>query len=383
MVSRLVSSLLSAWVVSVMILSSCEAGDSVQTDANGTQTSLLIRSIQFKEPLLFLGERVPLDRRDIRERLEKEMLLSLWDRPQVILWLKRASRYLPHVEKFLKEYGMPQDLKYVPVVESALRPHSGSAKGAIGFWQFLRATGRKYGLRIDAAMDERRNIFKSTEAACKYLKDLHEQFNSWPLALAAYNMGENGLASEIKLQETNDYYSLYLSLETQRYFFKLITAKLILENPESYDFYLKPEDLYPVFSFDTVTIDAPDQIPLTVISRSAGVTFKEIKDMNPEIRGYYLDKGKNTILVPKGTARSFETQFKTLLAIWRKENSKHLHVVKKGEYLSGIAEKYKIPLPALLKMNNLSYNSYIHPGDRLIVYSDRNYDPSSVRICSA
>jgi len=331
--------------------------------------SFLMETLRFPDTLFFLGSRVPLKNQQVKERLEKEILLSVWDRPQVILWLKRASKYFPHVENILKIEGVPDDLKYVAVVESALRPHAGSSKGAMGFWQFLRSTGIKQGLRIDAGMDERRNLFKSTKAACSYLKVLHSQFKSWPLALAAYNMGEYGLAEEIKIQGTTDYYSLYLSLETQRYVFKIIAAKLIMENPEKYGFKLAAQDLYPVLQFETVTIELHDQVPLTVVARSAGVSFKDIKEMNPGIRGYYLSKGKHSIMVPKGKAGGFNKKFSTSLGKWRAENGITLHVVKEGEYLSGIAEKYKISLPSLLRWNNLSIRSYIHPGDRLIVHA--------------
>ena len=138
----------------------------------------LVSSLKFETHIEFCGERVPIENQEVLERFEKELLLSLWDRAQVILWLKRSSRYMPHIESVLKENGIPEDLKYVPIVESALLPHLGSIKGAMGFWQFMASTGRKYGLVIDKNIDERRNIFRSTEAAVVYLKELHTIFNS-------------------------------------------------------------------------------------------------------------------------------------------------------------------------------------------------------------
>ncbi|UCF58112.1 MAG: lytic transglycosylase domain-containing protein, partial [Deltaproteobacteria bacterium] len=153
----------------------------------------LIFSLNITIPLTFCDEQVPIDNQDIRERLEKELLLSLWDRPQVILWLKRSRRYLPHIEKMLNENTLPEDLKYVAVAESALRPHVSSGRGAIGFWQFMAGTGRKYGLVINTRIDERRNLFASTRAAIRYFKDLRKTFGTWTLALAAFNMGEEGL----------------------------------------------------------------------------------------------------------------------------------------------------------------------------------------------
>ena len=339
-------------------------------EVSGSALPSLVESSRFPHDLFFCGAKVPLEQQEVRERLEKEVLLALWSRPQVILWLKRASRYFPHIESVLKKEGLPDDLKYLAVVESGLRPHAGSSKGAVGFWQFMRSTGKMNGLRVDSKVDERRNLFKSTKAACLYLKKLNSQFGSWPLAAAAYNMGENGLASEIKMQGAEDYYSLYLPLETQRYVFKIIAAKLIMKNAEKYGFRLSKADLYPVLAFDRVNIDSPAQIPLTVIAKSARVSFKAVKDLNPEIRGYYLSKGKSSILIPKGSAKGFKRRFARLLKQWKKENVARLHVVKKGENLTGIAKRYEMSLASLLRLNRLTRKSYIHPGDRLVVAMD-------------
>ena len=138
------------------------------------QVPSLMSSVRISGPLDFCGEPVELDNRDVRERLEKELLLTLWDRPQIVLWIKRSNRYFPIIEKMLQEHKIPQDLKYIAIAESALRPHAGSKKGAIGFWQFLKSSGRKYGLKINSEKDERRNIFRSTEAAIAYFKELYE-----------------------------------------------------------------------------------------------------------------------------------------------------------------------------------------------------------------
>ena len=181
-------------------------GEPLTAQASGHHFPPLMESIQFKKTIEFCGVKIPIEDQDVKERLEKEMLLALWDRAQVILWIKRSARYFPHVEKILKQHGLPLDLKYVPLIESALRPHAGSSKDAMGYWQFLRSTGIKYGLRIDSQVDERRNVFKSTHAACKYLKDLEKQFGSYLLALSAYNMGEYGLNREIEVQENNDFF---------------------------------------------------------------------------------------------------------------------------------------------------------------------------------
>ena len=273
----------------------------------------LISSLRIDAPLEFCGEHVPIEMQEVRERLEKELLLTLWDKPQVILWLKRSRRYLPYIEEMLHKAGLPDDLKFIPIAESALRPHAGSHKGAIGFWQFMRHTGRQHGLVINRRIDERRNIFLSTQAAISYLKELHTRFGSWSLAVAAYNMGGEGLAREVKEQQTNNYYHLYLPLETQRYIFRIVSIKLIFSDPKAYGFPLADEDYYPPIEFDRIEVNCPHDIHLRIIAQAAKTHFKAIKDLNPEIRGYSLPAGKHTILVPKGASQDFDARYQLLI----------------------------------------------------------------------
>ncbi|MDM8556664.1 transglycosylase SLT domain-containing protein [Desulfococcaceae bacterium HSG7] len=329
----------------------------------------LISALRFSKPPDFCGETIPADIGDVRERMDKELLLALWDRPQVILWLKRANRYMPIITRALKENQMPDDLKYITVIESALRPHAGSVKGAMGFWQFMPATGRKYGLTINSDLDERRSIFASTRAAVKYLKVLHAQFDSWTLAAAAFNMGEQGLRTAILTQKTDNYFKLYLSLETQRYLFKIIAAKLILSDPRRFRFYLKKSDYYPPLTFDRVEIKCDSETPVSVIAEAAKTYFKMIKDLNPAIRGYNLAKGNHQILIPKGAAQGFFKRLKPLLAQSRQKAEKHVYVVRQGDNLAAIAKRFNVPLPVLFIWNRLDLNKPIHPGDKLIVYS--------------
>lgn len=328
----------------------------------------LIESIRFEDEITFCGRPVPLGDEDIRQRLEKELMLALWDRPQVILWIKRSTRFFPHLEKIISGYNLPEDFKYIPLIESALRPHASSHRRAVGYWQFLKSTGRRYGLRIDSMVDERRNIFKSTHAACRYLADLIEKFDSCLLALSAYNMGEYGLAEEIDVQKNRDFFSLYLPLETQRYVFKAIAAKLILENPDRYGFYLEPSDFYPVFVFDKVNLNSDFPVPISLIAESAGISFKTVKDYNPHLRGYYVAKGRMEVLIPKGKAKGFRKKFASLYETWEKTDARKIHIVKKGESLIGIAKTYQMTLSSLLEINNFSSKKrMIHPGDKLLV----------------
>jgi len=332
------------------------------------RTPALIASVRINEPLEFCGEPVDLEDREIRERLEKELLLTIWDRPQVILWIKRSPRYMPLIEKMLKDSNMPQDLKYVAIAESALRPHAGSRKGAIGFWQFLASTGRKYGLKIDAEKDERRNVFSSTQAAIAYFKELYGLLGSWTLSAAAYNMGEQGLQSEILAQKTDNFYQLYLPLETQRYIFRILSAKIILSNPEKYGFHYQNNDLYPPLEFDRIKIECFQETPIYIIAQAAGTYFKVIKDLNPEIRGHYMAAGSHSILIPAGAAKEFHTRFNSLVDQWAAQKQERVYVVKEGDNLSVIADRFDVPLPALIIWNRLGNKRHIYPGDRLVIY---------------
>ncbi|MCF8091103.1 MAG: transglycosylase SLT domain-containing protein [Desulfotignum sp.] len=344
------------------------AGSDVHvTDFDREFIPSLVQSIRFPEKIVFCHTQIPLEDPQVKAQLEKAMLLALWSRPQVILWLKRSAQLFPHIQQILAEEQMPDDLKYVPVIESALRPHASSFASAVGYWQFLKATGRRYGLRIDSRMDERRNIFKSTRAACLYLKKLFSQFGSFPLALAAYNMGEHGLEVEIEAQQTQNYFDLYLPLETQQYLYKMIAAKLILENPQKYGFNLEPGDLYPALRFARLNFTLEEELPLVLIARAAAVSFKTLKTFNPDIRGYYLAAGPATILVPEGYEKKFHTRFADLYKEWQKDTHFRIHVVKPGESLISIAREYDMTVASLLWLNNIPLKKVIHPGDRLKV----------------
>lgn len=318
--------------------------------------------------LTFCGEPVPLHEQEVRERLEKELLLSVWDRPQVILWIKRYPRYMPHIEAVLKESGLPDDFKYMAIIESALRPHAGSRKGAVGFWQFMADTARRYGLRVDRRIDERRNLFASTKAAADYIKDLHGLANSWTLAAAAYNMGEEGMEAEMMVQGVKNFYHLYLPLETQRFVFRILSAKLILTQPEQYGFFIDKDDTYPPLRPHRVAIECFDDVPVRVIADASGTRFKVIKDLNPEIRGHFLVSGSHTISIPMDAKNGFEDRLAEGIAAYADNKELRIYVVKEGDNLSVIAQKFQVPLAALLIWNRIGLNEPIHPGDELIIH---------------
>jgi membrane-bound lytic murein transglycosylase D len=338
-------------------------------ESEGMRFPYLISSLDVPAQLDFCEERVPIEIQDMRERLEKELLLSLWDRPQVILWLKRARRYMPYIESMLKDNNVPDDLKYIAIAESALRPHVSSKTGAIGFWQFMKDTGQKYGLTINGYIDERRNLFASTRAAIRYLKDLYEEFGSWTLAAAAYNMGEQGLMAEILEQAANDYYHLYLPIETQRFIFRILSVKLIVLNPERYGFHLSEGSRYPPLEFDRIHLTCAQDTPIRIIAKAAQTHFKAIKDLNPEIRGHYLAQGSHTISIPKGSAQDFHHRYQELLEQWMASRKEAIYIVKEGDNLSLIADRFNVPLAALIIWNRLDLKGIIHPGDKLIIHS--------------
>lgn len=338
--------------------------------AEGRSPSLL-EGLDLPDSVTFCGESVPLNDARIRERFEKEMLLALWNRPQVLLWIKRAPRYLPHIARALNTLNMPDDLKYLAVAESALLPHAGSTKGAIGFWQLLADTARKYGLTVNPFIDERRNLFTSTPAALRYLKELHDKFSSWTLAAAAYNMGEQGLTAEILEQRVKDYYKLYLPLETQRFIFRVIAVKLIISEPQRYGFKLSSDQLYKPLVFDNAHVDCFQEIPLQLVAEAAGSYFKELKDLNPHFRGHYLQAGNHQILLPAGRSAGFQTRLNKLISQYARDKQKRLYIVQSGDSLSTIAEKFNVPVAALLIWNRIEHSRPIYPGDRLVIYPRR------------
>jgi hypothetical protein len=329
--------------------------------------SALIAAARVTGPLDFCGEPVPIEDPDVRERMEREILSTLADPHQVILWIKRSRQSLAPIEEVLKRQQLPDDLKYVAIAESALRPHAGSPKGAMGFWQFIEPTGRKYGLQIDSARDERRSLQSSTDAALAYLKDLRQMFGAWTLAVAAYNMGENGLRADMAQQNARDYYRLHLPMETQRYVFRILTAKLILKNPERYGFRLEPGDLYPPVACEPVTVDSDQELTLLAVAQAAGTWVKTIRDLNPELRSYRLAPGRHTLLVPQGTARGFQERLTQVVRETAAKRRETAYTVKVGDTLSEIAERHGVSLAELREWNRLDAKKSIQPGMRLVI----------------
>ena len=246
-----------------------------------------VYALPIAENLEFAGEPVPIESPDIRERMDRELLVNTYWQSNGLLLIKRANKYFPIIEPILAEYGVPDDFKYLAVAESGLT-QAVSPAGAKGFWQFMEATGEERGLEINGNVDERYHIEKATRAAAEYLKDSKERFGSWTMAAAAYNAGNYGIARQLERQDASNYYDLLLGEETGRYVFRLLAIKYILENPKKFGFNFSEEDLYhqvPTYEVevDTAVTDFPK------FARDFGINYKILKIHNPWLREAHLD----------------------------------------------------------------------------------------------
>jgi soluble lytic murein transglycosylase-like protein len=264
---------------------------------------------QFPERMTLCGEPVPLNEPAVKEALDREFTVIVWSRAQTTLWVKRAHRFFPDIVRKIREKLLPQDLKYVVLVESDLRPYARSSAGALGPWQFMGPTAQRFELKTTDDIDERLDMASATEAALSYLQTLYRQFRSWPLALAAYNCGEGRLQKEIASQGVNNFYHLDLPEETERYVNRILAAKIILENPGFYGYDLPQEELYPPLEYDVVEMIAVKDVPVKDMAQACGSYYKTIKELNPWIKGRTLPPGAYRLKVPKGAARRFHGVF--------------------------------------------------------------------------
>ncbi len=248
------------------------------------------------DDLYFCDEKVPLDNFEVKERVDRELVVNTYWHSSTILAMKRANRWFPVIEPILKENKIPDDFKYLAVIESNL-DNVVSPAGATGFWQFMKEPAEKYGLEVNSEVDERYNVEKSTKAACLYLNDAYLQFKSWALAAAAFNMGFDGLQKQLDRQKTNNYYNLVLSDETSRYVARILALKEIFKDPKKYGFDLKPEDLYPQLSYYEVKISSGVK-DFADYAKDLGINYKILKYYNPWLRDNTLtNKNHTTYLI--------------------------------------------------------------------------------------
>ncbi|MBP2282861.1 hypothetical protein H4V97_001179 [Flavobacterium sp. CG_23.5] len=249
-------------------------------------------STYFPEKLDFAGEETPLKLSDVRERLDRELLININSQASTILNIKRANRAFPVIEPILKKNGIPDDFKYLAVIESGL-VNAVSPAGARGVWQFMPETAREKGMEVTDNVDERYHLEKSTEAACSYFLKAKAKFGSWTMAAASYNGGMTGVQKQIDIQKVTNYYDLLLTEETSRYVFRILTLKEIMKNPIKYGFTVLPGEMYEILPTKKIEIDS-SITDLAAFAKEQGINYKILKIHNPWLRETKLinDTGK-------------------------------------------------------------------------------------------
>jgi membrane-bound lytic murein transglycosylase D len=259
--------------------------------------NMSIYALEIPENAEFAGEAVPMDLYYVRESFDRELLTNVYWHSSTLLMFKRAHRFLPQIEKILEKEGMPDDMKYIALIESSLT-NTQSPAGASGPWQFMKAAALKYGLEVNEEVDERYHMKKSTEAACRYLKDSYQSFGNWTLAAASYNAGPGNISKPVSTQNENSFYDLLVNAETSRYIYRILAVKEIFNNPVKYGFNFRKKDLYPEIPVKEIMVDST--IPnLAEFAKKQGINYKILKEFNPWLRKntltnktkkkYYLD----------------------------------------------------------------------------------------------
>ena len=282
------------------------------------------------------------------------------------LWLERSGRYIPIMREIFKEHGLPEDLVFVALIESGFNPYAYSRARAVGPWQFMKATGLRYGLRIDSWVDERRDPIKSTRAAARYLKDLYSQFGSWPLAMAGYNAGEGKIGRALVKAKADDFWDLrstrYIRPETKGYVPKFMAATIIAKNPERYGFTL---DYHEPLRYDVTTL--PASADLRVVAQAAGVPYEEIKALNPELKTELTPPTMEhySVRLPLGTQQTFADAYSRI-----PEERKIIgtrYSIRRNDTLSAIAKRFGATVSLLREINRLPQGHRLREGEVLFI----------------
>ncbi len=278
------------------------------------ENSYKVKALKLPTKLQFAGEKVPVTRWYVKEKLDRELLVNTYWQSQTMLFIKRANRYMPIIEPILKEEGVPEDFKYLALIESGFIPTIVSPAGAAGLWQFMRGTAREYNLEVNREVDERYNIEKATHAACQYLKDSYKKYGNWALVAASYNAGRNFIDRQMKLQDAGSYFDLLLGDETERYVYRILAIKMIMQNPKKYGFNYTKKDLYPQLPIRKITINQPVK-DLAAFAKQNGVNYKVLKYFNPWLRKAYLtNKSKKTYQITLPTKTFIDFDFSKYVA---------------------------------------------------------------------
>lgn len=303
MQAKLLGIIASVLAAGLILLATCglktrEAGNPGPAENIGGQ----VTPPPMPDTVSFMGESVPLDRFDVYESLERELLVNTFFHSQTIRFIKMAPRYFSIIDPILEKEGLPGDFRYLMVAESNLDPRALSPAGAAGMWQFMKSTAVEYGLEVNSGVDERYHIEKSTTAACRYLKKSWNKYHNWGLVAAGYNAGNGAVDKQIARQKVSSYFDLLMSEETERYIYRIISLKMILENPEKYGFRIAGNEKYPLWTTHKVEIRGSIN-SMTDFARNNGITYKTLKYYNPWLRDtllsnkagkvYYVDVPEN------------------------------------------------------------------------------------------
>jgi membrane-bound lytic murein transglycosylase D len=288
-----------SFFVALLTLASCsQSNDSKHVKPNQEVISNAFFVVpKIPNSMELCGETIDLTDMDVRDRLDREILANAYFHSSTMLYLKRANRFFPAIEKLLKEKNMPLDLKYLSVIESGLS-HATSPAGARGFWQFMPGTAKEFDLEVNDYVDERLNLEKSTMAACNYLSLAKDSLKDWFLAIASYNRGVGGVRSDMKWQESSDYFDTHMNNETGRYIFRMMAIKLIMENPREYGYDLSKMELYEPYQTETIQVSGGIK-DVSKWAINKGVNYKIIKILNPWILNNSLPGNRTfDILLP-------------------------------------------------------------------------------------
>jgi membrane-bound lytic murein transglycosylase D len=244
-------------------------------------------SVKMPDTVTFGGEIVPVNRFDVRESLDRELLVNSYFHSQTLRMIKLAPRYFTIIEPILEKKGVPDDFKYLAVAESSLNPRAVSSARAVGIWQFLAATAQEHGLEVNNEVDERYHLEKSTNAACDYFLRSYKKYGNWSMVAAAFNGGMAGVERQMNRQKNNIYYDILFGEETGRYVYRIIALKLIMENPEGYNFKITEQDKYPVLKTRDVEVSGRIE-NLADFAIEQNINYKLLKDFNPWLRDYSL-----------------------------------------------------------------------------------------------
>ena len=261
-----------------------------------------VYALPVPEKLVFADENIPLQIDDVKEKLDRELLVNTYWQSNMLLYIKRAHKYFPVIEPILKEQGIPDDFKYLALIESGLT-NVVSPSGATGFWQITESTGKEYGLEINSEVDERYHLEKATMAATKYLNEAYERYGDWTLAAGSYNMGMNGMDRQLERQKVSSYFDLLLNTETGRYVYRILAVKEIMADPSAYGFQVRQKDWWTMLPTESMEIDTAVK-DLAQFSIDHGINYKVLKQYNPWLR-------KGQLSNSSGKSYQFEMPLKT------------------------------------------------------------------------